>query len=278
MPDNIKLIAFDIDGTILNSNKDLTPRTMAAIDKARARGVHIIPATGRQFFDIPIFLKERASPFIIANNGAQIYETKTDRLVFSHTYKKEEALAVLGELRKLRGMIYGAWERTGAIDTKGKGAEEGILEQIASIKRWKTVPRFEDLEEIINTLDKNDETKSFIKLVILFADKAERDKAFAAFRPRKDLYVTYFADDNIEILPAGINKGEALKQTAKTLGTSMENVMAIGDSDNDREMIAEAGLGVAMANAEDDIKACARKITAGCDEDGAAIAIEEALG
>jgi Cof subfamily protein (haloacid dehalogenase superfamily) len=268
----IQLIAFDLDGTVLNSAKEVTPRTGAAINRALAAGIKIIPATGRQINDIPQLIKDCASPFVIANNGAQIYSMPGEELVFSRTHSTGQALSILAELREYRCLIYGGYEGTGAMDTKGRGAAAEIAERIAGLHRWKNILPQADLEKLLV-----EKEKAFVKLVVFFDDPQERQRVFESFRPRKDLYVTFFESDNIEILPAGINKGAALKFAAEKLGIAMKNVMALGDSDNDREMLLEAGWGIAMGNAHDDVRAAAKKTTLGCDEDGAALAIEEAL-
>jgi Cof subfamily protein (haloacid dehalogenase superfamily) len=269
MNNPVKLIAFDLDGTVLNGEKTITERTLAAIHRALSLGVYVVPATGRQLYDIPSPVKDIPAPFIITNNGAQVYKMPEESLELSKCYEKNTVLSLLHDLRNFKGMIFGAYDAVGILDNKGRGFEEGITERKRASNTWENP--LADIESLI--LD----GKRFIKLVMLFEDPAERRRAFDVFLPRKDLYVTYFASDNIEIMPAGINKGRALKFTAEKLGIDMKNVMAIGDSDNDKEMILEAGLGVAMGNAEEDLKAAADEVTLSCEEDGAALAIEKAL-
>jgi Cof subfamily protein (haloacid dehalogenase superfamily) len=266
----IKGIAFDLDGTVLNSSKEITERTLAAIYKALALGIHIIPATGRQFFDIPQPVKDIKPPFIIANNGAQVYKMPEENLELSKGHEKNASLSLLRELRNFRGMIFGTYDKTGVFDNKGRGFEEGITGRKIS-GAWKDAYLLADIESLIQ------DGKFFIKFVMLFEDRAERQRALDTFLPRKDLYVTWFADDNIEIMPAGVNKGKALTFVAGKLGIDMKNVMALGDNDNDKEMILEAGLGIAMGNAAEELKAAADEVTLSCDEDGAALAIEKAL-
>ncbi|MDR0403312.1 MAG: Cof-type HAD-IIB family hydrolase [Treponema sp.] len=271
MTGTIKIIAFDLDGTVLNSGKEITARTLEAARKARSAGVYIIPATGRQLDDIPRPLKELASSFIITNNGAQVYKMPEGSLELSACYKTETALPLIRDLRNFNGMIFGACDTAGVFDNKGRGFESGVTARKMT-NSWRGGYPLADIESLIR------EGKRFIKLVMLFEDMAERRRAFDAFLPREDLYVTYFAGDNIEILPAGINKGTALEFAAGKLNIDMKNVMALGDSDNDKEMIQKAGLGVAMGNAEEVLKAAADEVTLSCDEDGAALAIEKALG
>jgi Cof subfamily protein (haloacid dehalogenase superfamily) len=266
----IQAIAFDLDGTVLNSSKKISERTLAAIHRALSLGIHIIPATGRQFFDIPQPVKDIRSPFIISNNGAQVYKMPEENLELSKWHEKNAALSLLRELRNFSGMIFGAYDKIGAFDNKGRGFEEGIIDRKIT-DAWRKAYCLVDIESLIQN------GKSFIKFVMLFEDGAERQRALDAFLPRKDLCVTWFADDNIEIMPAGVNKGKALRFVAEKLGIDMKTVMALGDNDNDKEMLLEAGLGVAMGNAAEELKAAADEVTLSCDEDGAALAIEKVL-
>ncbi|MDR0587233.1 MAG: Cof-type HAD-IIB family hydrolase [Treponema sp.] len=270
MNNPIKLIAFDLDGTVLNSEKKITERTLAAIHNAFSAGIYIIPATGRQFHEIPQPVKDIPPPFIIANNGVQVYKMPEKNLELSKQLETSAALSLLHELRNFKGMIFGAYDTIGAFDSKGRGFEEGITGRIRAANAWANYP-LADIESLIR------DGKRFVKLVMIFEDLSERRRALDAFLLRKDFYVTYFADNNIEIMPAGANKGKALEFVAKKLGIDMKNVMALGDSDNDKDMILEAGLGVAMGNAAEELKAVADEITLDCEQDGAALAIEKAL-
>ncbi|MDR2048344.1 MAG: Cof-type HAD-IIB family hydrolase [Treponema sp.] len=267
--DPMKLIAFDLDGTVLNGEKQVTERTLAAIHRALAAGVYVIPATGRQFHDVPRPILDISPPFVIVNNGAQVYKMPEKSLELSKHLEKDTALSLLHDLRNFKGMIFGAYDMVGVFDNKGRGFEEGITGRKRTADAW-SYP-FADIESLLR------DGKHVIKLVMMFEDQAERQRVFDAFLSRKDLYVTYFADDNIEIMPAGVGKGNALGFVAERLGIDMKNVMALGDSDNDKDMILEAGLGIAMGNADENLKAVADEVTLSCDQDGAALAIEKVL-
>ncbi|MDR2552317.1 MAG: Cof-type HAD-IIB family hydrolase [Treponema sp.] len=275
---SVQLIAFDLDGTLLNSKKEISPRTRKALEAARAAGIFTIPITGRQYDDIHREVKELAHPWVIANNGAQILSAPEGELLFSRTLEGDTALALLETARDLKALIFGACGAGGIFDHRGRGFEEGVTRRILrrreflSGEDWMAGYPLDDLAELIRT-----EKQNFIKFVLLFEDPGERQRAFDLFLPRKDLYVTFFDQDNMEILPAGINKGTALAAAAERLGVPLSRVMALGDSDNDREMIRAAGIGVAMGNALDSVKREADRITLSCDEDGAAAAIESAL-
>jgi Cof subfamily protein (haloacid dehalogenase superfamily) len=281
----VRLIAFDLDGTVLNSNKEISERTGDAVRKAAARGIHMTPATGRHLSEVPQQVMDLAPAHIIVNNGAQIFSMGPSgqspaELIFSRAYDTKTALALLAEFRTYPAMIFGAFDTTGFFDAKGRGADEGITRRIMASHKWENDPPA-DIEELLigNAGNKNEapHKRILIKFVMIFEDLEERLVIYRRLADRKDLSVTFFAEDNIEILPLGVNKGEAVKFIAAKLGIGMKQVMTFGDSDNDKEMIQEAGIGVAMGNAEENIKRLAGRITLHCDEDGAAAAIESVL-
>ena len=111
------------------------------------------------------------------------------------------------------------------------------------------------------------------KVQALFADMEERKAAWEELSECKDLNLVSSLKYNIEINAAGVNKGKGLIALGKMLGIEREEIMAIGDGDNDIEMITEAGVGVAMGNAEEAVKCNADYVTGTNDEDGAARAI-----
>ncbi|MDR2662116.1 MAG: Cof-type HAD-IIB family hydrolase, partial [Treponema sp.] len=209
--ERIRLIAFDLDGTVLNSQKEVSPRTRGAIAKAKAAGIYIVPATGRQFNDVHPLLKELADPYVIANNGAQLFSVPRGIPVFSRHFEKDAVLSLLREIRNFDALIFGAYDTVGFFDNRGKGFESGAAERIIR-NRWKNNYPLRDVEREIQN------GGNFIKLVMLFENIAERERAYGTLIPRKDLYVTFFAEDNIELMPAGISKGAALKTAAAKLG------------------------------------------------------------
>ncbi|MDR2768566.1 MAG: Cof-type HAD-IIB family hydrolase [Treponema sp.] len=268
----VKLIVFDLDGTVLNSKHEITPRTAAVFKKARAAGIHLVPATGRQYAAIPEAVRRAASPLLIANNGAQVYTMPEQKVVMEKCFDADAAVSLVRELREYDGMIFAAHDNVGAFDNRGKGYESGVTDRILENNSWRKEHPLADVESMIAG-----EKKRFLKMAIIFEDLAEREKALGQFIKRSDLYVTFYDNNNIEIMPAGMNKGEALKFCAKRLGVPLEQVMAIGDSDNDKEMLRAAGYSVAMGNASPEIRAAADETAGDCEDDGAALAIEAAL-
>jgi Cof subfamily protein (haloacid dehalogenase superfamily) len=119
--------------------------------------------------------------------------------------------------------------------------------------------------------------REFCKFVAIFSDAESRQNAFSLSSKFDKVDFTSSDHSNIEIMPRGANKAEALRFMADRMGIPMEQVMAIGDNYNDIEMIKAAGRRVAMANAVDKLKEAAGEVTLSNDEDGVALAIESAL-
>jgi Cof subfamily protein (haloacid dehalogenase superfamily) len=270
---DIRLIAFDLDGTALTSEKKFSPRTRAAIDRAVRKGILIVPSTGRSLETIPPdILQIPGLSYIITENGTRIFSRTEGKYIFSRFFEKKTGLSLLTDCRAFPAMIYGSYDEQGAIDTKGRGWEDADIRNMIRLHRetWKT-PAV-DLESILLNSQ-----KLCNKLTIIFTDFAERNRAFDHFTAHQDAHVTCFAKDNVELIPRGTNKGIALEIVAERAGLETEKVMAIGDNYNDLEMIQAAGIGVAMSNGVEELRQAADRVTLSCDEDGAALAIESVL-
>ncbi|MDR1388621.1 MAG: Cof-type HAD-IIB family hydrolase [Treponema sp.] len=272
MRHQVKLIAFDLDGTVLNSRKEISARTIKAFQNALDAGIRLVPATGRQYSAIPQEVVNVSRSLLIANNGAQVFEMPVKKTIREYCFDAKTAVSLVRELRAFNGMIFAAHGDVGVYDDKGAGFLSGVTKRILDKYGWWNEHPFADVETVTG------EKKHILKMVMIFEDLDERKRALDYFTGRPDLYITFFDDNNIELMPAGTNKGGALKFCAGRLGLSLDEVMAIGDSDNDREMLCIAGLSVAMGNASAEIKAAAGQTTKSCEEDGAALAIEAILG
>ena len=268
----VKLLALDLDGTLLNSKKELTARTRAALYAASEAGVEIVPTTGRFFTGMPEAVQ--TLPFLhyaITINGAQVYDIRADRAVSRAEIPLEKALQILEYLDGFP-VIYDCYQDNWGWITRS------MQENAAAF-----VPIEHALRMVRSLRTPVDELKAYLrgqgrgvqKLQLFTPDDALRLHLLSALSQRfSGLSVSTSMPCNVEINDAHANKGEAIASLAAYLGLPMHATMAIGDGLNDRSMIARAGLGVAMANAAPEILAIADEITASCDEDGAALAIE----
>jgi Cof subfamily protein (haloacid dehalogenase superfamily) len=272
------LIAFDLDGTTLNSDSKISKRNYLALKKAYETGIKLVPCTGRSMFEIPeelFYLLDEFGfsvfPWIITDNGSLVYDLERKELIYKNIIPKKTALAILAEGRKRLALSYGSFGIQGATDNKGLIWE--AEEAKSFIKRYEEkwdLPTA-NLEELIEWND------SMVKMSINFMYAADCESCLNEFSLWPDVALTSAAEKNIEVMIAGTSKGKALEFVSRYCGIPMERIMAIGDNQNDIEMIQSSGFGVAMGNAIPELKKKADWITAANDDDGLALAIEKVL-
>ncbi|MDR2759396.1 MAG: Cof-type HAD-IIB family hydrolase [Spirochaetaceae bacterium] len=272
-PWDIRLIAFDLDGTALNSSKQFSERTLRAVRAAIKAGKYIVPCTGRQIYNIPPGLLETPGiSFVITDNGASVYGMPERGILYARTFDAETALAILALSRCLNAFCFGTNGVEGALDEKGQGwHEEESLEMIRQHRRvWN--PALADLVAWVR-----EGRQAFNKMTIIFANPMERMIAYEQFSGIAGADITSSDIDNLELMPRGTSKADALRFVAKKINVDMGQIMAIGDNYNDMEMIKSVGYGVAMGNGVDVMRQAAAVVTASCDDDGVAKAIESIL-
>lgn len=274
----IELIAFDLDGTTLNSKRVISERNFSALRTAYNRGIKLVPCTGRSLFELPGDLNRLIDEYgfsffsyIITDNGAQVYDFPQKIRLYSKDLPKNTALEILKTGRKSIALTYGSFGIQGATDSKGIAwtSEEAIPFIKEYEKQW-GIPKA-DLEELIEW------NEGLVKISMNFAFDKDYEKFFSDFSVRPDLALSSAWTKNIEFMTAGISKGKALDFVSRHSGIPMKNIMAIGDNLNDVEMVSCSGFGVAMGNAIPELKEKAQWITATNDEDGFALAIEKML-
>ena len=265
----IRLIAVDLDGTVLNDRKQLTPRTAAALTEAAARGVEIVPATGRPTTGLPAeLLALPGVRYAITSNGARTADLASGRAIRNYL-PLDKALAAYDILQRYDCMA--------DLFQDGQGYTTEANRAI--------VPRFvpENLRDyVLRTRTPLPDLRAFIaqqaqgieKLTIFFLDEAERQRAWAE-AAALGVDVVSSLPLNMEINAAGVDKGAGLLALAEQLDLPASALMACGDGGNDTAMVAAAGLGVAMANAFPEVKAAAQFVTASNNEDGVALAVEK---
>ncbi|MBE5254331.1 sugar-phosphatase [Mixta mediterraneensis] len=263
----IKLIAIDMDGTLLNPQHLITPGVKSAIDRARQKGVSIVLATGRPFVGVQRYLMEldlQAGQYCISNNGALVQRAEDGECVAEVTLAFEDYLYIEQLARKL-GVHFQAFDKS-HLYTPNKNISEYTIHE-ASLTG---IPvRYRSVEEM-------DREMRFPKLMMV--DKADLLNAAVKRLPAyaKETYtVLKSAPYYLKILDRRVNKGQGVKMLAEKLGLRPDEVMAIGDQENDLAMIEYASTGVAMGNAIESVKNIAQFVTKTNMEDGVAHAIEE---
>lgn len=270
--DDIRIIALDLDGTLLDSDKNLSEANRAALAAAAAKGILVVPTTGRFFGMMPPAVRDL--PFVryaITVNGAQVYDRETDTAIVREELPLEQALAIM---RYLDGfdVIYDCYQDNWGRMTR---AMQEKAEEYAQCPHYVKMIRefrkpYPDLKDYLAELGRD------VQKIMLFArDPAVRDRILADIQTHFDnLAVSTSTFNNLEINTATAHKGRAIERFAAYFGWTLANCMAFGDGLNDLSMVKMAGTGVAMANAAPEVLAAADYVTLSNDEDGVAAALE----
>lgn len=262
----IRMIATDVDGTLLNSKGRMQERNIKAIRTAQEKGIAVVIASGRFAENAYIMLKEYdLSCPIIAVNGAKIVDENLKTLS-SDFMAKESALAV-HQILKAAGsdyFIFGRDSLCSASDQRIHHSELSQGDKVRALGYGYTHGR-EEAEECI----RQPVQKFYVCNNVPFAEV----RPLLANIP--GIQLTQSGINNIEIMPQGIDKAYGVKKMAQLLNIPISQVMTLGDQENDIPMLQAAGYGIAMGNASEKTKAVAKYITATHDDAGFAQAIEK---
>ncbi|WP_461218821.1 Cof-type HAD-IIB family hydrolase [Lapidilactobacillus salsurivasis] len=284
----ISIIASDMDGTLLNDHMEISPKTVAAIQKAQEAGIEFMVATGRGLSEAkPILQRSGLHPAYITLNGAQVYNAAGE-LVVSEPLPKQLAQELV-TLLKTRQFYFELVTNRGIFSESKVRRIQHVADLLVNLNpdtSYKiavalAAARLEivninyvtDYQQLVD-----DPTIQIMKLIVF---SEEGPDAFASIRAKyagsEELVITSSSPNNIEINSIKAQKGLALLDYAQQKGVPAANVMAIGDNLNDYSMIEAAGVGVAMGNALPAIKKIASFTTATNLNDGVAEAINWAL-
>ncbi|WP_071395225.1 Cof-type HAD-IIB family hydrolase [Bacillus tuaregi] len=235
----IKLIALDMDGTLLNENQEVSVANREAIRRAEAKGVTVILSTGRSILTCYDYAKSlNLLSHLITVNGSEIWE-KEGKLLERNTVQTE--------------LIQWMWDLSQTYETQYWATSSDNV--------WR------------NQMPDRIADHQWLKFGFEIENQKIRERVLKQLLNQSKLEISNSSPINIEINAAGVNKGNAIEKVCKQLNLSMEHVMAIGDSLNDMAMIKKSGLGIAMGNAQTVVKESADWVTAVNNEDGVAEAI-----
>ena len=274
---NIKVIIMDVDGTLTNSKKVITEKTKDALIKAQKTGAILILASGRPtsgLIDLAKELKmDENHGLLVSFNGSKVIDCQTNEVLFNETMSIEQGRAVLEHMKKfdVKPMIdKGDYMYVNDVfnnEINYKGALFNIIQYEARGGKFK--------------LCETDDLATFADYPlnkILTAGEPEYLKAYykEMMEPFKDtLSCMFTADFYFEFTAKGIDKAKALDTVLIPMGYKKEEMIAFGDGHNDSSMVKYAGIGVAMANAVNDLKAIADEVTLSNEEDGIAYTLSK---
>lgn len=270
-----KLIAFDLDGTFLDSEKHLIEENVHALQRAYEKGLYIVPATGRTWPGIPEELKRL--PFIrycITVNGAQIYDRREDKVLHRAEIPAQRALEMMEFMDGVDALYDCYQDNAGWMSRRFyEKLEEYVTDKVLLPHVRQLRQPVEELKDMIR-----ENGRSVQKMQMHFKDMALRleylDMLPGIFT---DMAITSSLYNNIEINCLEANKGAALERLCGILGIGRDESIAFGDDTNDISMLRAAGMGVAMGNGKDSVKAAADMVTLSNDKAGLAKALEELL-
>lgn len=266
---NYRLIVSDFDGTLANSRNQVTERVIDAVNGYTQSGGVFAVCTGRILPCIlPCVRNMGLSGLVIASQGCQIADIATGKIIKNAGFSAQEAAEICAYLEEL-GVNIQLYSDTGFYSTLPEGEEHlALYEKIVGLKASHSdVP----LSRLALRGD-----CVFCKAAVLVAPQDRQqlfDGLYSRFNAKFD--VTCSAKVLVEISPLGETKGGALAFVAERYGIPLGKTVAVGDNLNDISMVQTAGLGVAVANGEEELKAVAGYIAPSCDEDAVAVVIEK---
>lgn len=271
---NIRLIAIDLDGTLLRSDKNLSERSRRVLEECIRRGIYIVPCTGRTFEGIPEPVRRiEGIRYAILTNGACIQDAETGEILERRGLCWEKAMHVINRIEDFPLMYDCYIEGRGKADRRFLDTLEyyEIRPEICRLIRETRDPLpslREYLEEKQPLLDK-------MNIYFKGYDRDTKQRVRQELAQIEGIIVTSSMPNNLEINGEGAAKGEAVRRLARRLKIPVSQTMAFGDGENDRSMVELAGVGVAMENGNPLIKKCASYIAPPNDADGVAEIIEK---
>ena len=265
-----KLLVLDVDGTLLNDEREISKRTLASLPKVQQMGVRIVLASGRPTYGLMPLAKTlelgNYGGFVLSYNGCQIIKAQNGEILFERRINPEMLPYLEKKARKNGFAIFTYHDDTLITDSPDNEyiKNEALLNNLKIIREdeFSTAIDFAPCKCMLVS----DKEKALIGL------EQHWEKRLAgtldAFRSEP-----YF----LEVVPCGVNKANTLGALLEHLGVTREEVIAVGDGVCDVTMLQLAGMGVAMGHSQDSVKVCADYVTASNEEDGVALAVEKLI-
>lgn len=272
MNDIIKMIGLDLDGTVLTTDKKMTPYTREVLQKAIEAGVVVLPATGRpisaiskEFLDIP------GVRYALTSNGARILDLDTGQVLVENMLPKEKAEQLLDLL----------FDYDAILEMFIDGRSYVRNREFQHVYDYYANPHMAEymihtrnpVDDLYRTLE--EKGTGVDKVHCIFKHTEDKREAAARLKEVDGIVAASSFGPNIEINQEGTDKGQGLLQLGACLGIRREEIMACGDGMNDYEMLKAVGFAVAMENGHEKVREIADYITVSNDEDGVAKAIEK---
>ena len=274
----IKLIASDMDGTLLNHNHKIPKENVELINYAKNQGIEFIVATGRAYYEaLPALNEENINCDVISFNGGIVYDKNGNIISITPMLPKDLYYTI--EILKSFDISYQLYTKntiyTKSIETdinayidliRSNGYDPDVEHLRAEAQQKLDVGYITEVENI--ELYLNEKENPPIKIIAISNDISKLENAAKLLSENKSISVTSSGANNIEIMHKNATKGEALKEIAKIYGINLENAVAIGDNLNDQAMLDIVGYSVAMKNSNTILKEQAKYVTEKTNSEG----------
>lgn len=267
-----KLLAADMDSTALTHDKRLTERTISAMTKAIAQGKHVLFSTGRSIcFVKPYMDMVEGMRYAICAAGASVLDIKTGEKLLYKTIDSETCKMIIAAASGgyVMPILFRNDESYGTRWCVDNCADFGVKFYEQTYRRYMNI-----CEDAFNSY--MEDPAPLEKINLFYGNDFEADGVYEKIKELPISFSTH-TPHSLEINAPGVSKANGLKALCKHLGIELSECIAVGDAENDEEMISIAGLKVAMGNAEDRIKRIADVTCADCENDGVAEIIEQYL-
>lgn len=264
---SIRLIASDLDGTLLTDRKELSKKTREVLDQAVQCGIHIVPATGRSFYSVPELVRNYPGvEYVITANGGAVYSVSKEKRIYQCLLEKESVEAAIA-VRKRENMVLEV-----VIDGVPYAEEAYVRDPMPYLateygaKYIKATRK--PVKDICGFAQEHAEELDSISFVCSYEDKERLYTSLDKEIP--DIYVTSSVPNLMEIGHKDAGKGKTLLWLLKKLGISPDEAMAFGDADNDISMLTAVKYGMAMGNGTENCRKTAPYVTDTNENDGVA--------
>lgn len=273
MAHHYRMAAFDMDGTLLNQDHQITPGVLAAIHKAAAAGRILALNTGRCLAELTEYIEILPEVrYVNCLSGALVLDTWTGETIFSAEVPEDTVLRLMELTEDEDVMLH--------LLSRSSNAQTDHIARMDEYRMATYQPMFMRLCNGVENIRDYYRAAPFAVNKVNFYHRSPADRAMTRARIEAAGVPVTLADaetTSLECSPIGIDKGVGLSRLAAQLGFTMEDVIVVGDADNDRAALQVAGLPIAMANASPAIKAICKAEVADCNHDGCAEVIERYL-
>lgn len=264
----IRMIAFDMDGTVLYNKTEISPKLQRILKEALEQGIYVVPCTGRGLCEMPQTLSALGLTHTVTANGALVRDERADQVLYTNLIPWEMAAEIYHELKKINayvtvhidGMVY------------FKGESEAAVRAMYNLVDYIPAPVIEDAEKLVR-----EKQEDLEKIYARARTPEEFERVMKIIDGKYPLFYSSSAVGNMEFSALDCSKGTALQWLCHHLGVDPSQLVAFGDGENDKEMLRFAGIGVAMGNGNELCKAAADVVIGNCADDAVADFLEELL-